>query len=236
MPTKPTFVDPYKVTGSTKQIITRLLKLKPKDFPDEDQALDLIRRLKADADQGEMRLIAYLTAYEKSELWKKSAVQCHTFNGWLKYYQTSLPDVSRYNNGKEALLEFGVEACLVYSIRALSKVVSLPKVHRHTFVKEELEPGVETRRFPLSDVTVGSRVKEYRKAHGLVSNVPRNPKSDLATQLDEARERICQLKEEVRELKKERDDLKKRLAEYDPQNLITKKPVPRTSKVSRKAA
>jgi hypothetical protein len=212
---KATFVDPFKVTGSPEQIAKTLLKLKSKDFPDDSKALDIIRRLKVDADQGEMRLIAYLVAYERSELWKKSAVQCHTFDGWLKYYQTALPDVRRYNSGKTALLEFGVEACVVYGIKPLSKVVSLPKAHRRNFIKEELEPGVETRKFPLSEVTVSSRVSVYRKSHGLVNKVPRVSKSDTSTQLSDAKEEIIRLRDEVRVLTTERNDLLKRLAKYE---------------------
>jgi hypothetical protein len=216
MPTKKvTFIDPSKIKGDTGQIVKTILKLKPTDFPDSEQVLDVIRGLKTDADQGEMRLVAYLRAYEKSNLWKKSAVPSATFDAWLSYYQTSLPDVKRYRYGVTALTEFGPELCETHGFKVLSKVAGLPEGHRSRFIKEELEPGMETRRFPMSEVTASGRIHTYRKKYGLISKVPRIPKSNLATQLDEAEERVRELEDEVKALKKERNDLLKRLAKYE---------------------
>jgi hypothetical protein len=215
MATKKTFVDPLKVKGSTEQIVKTLLKLKPKDFPEPDKVLDLMRELKTEADQSEIRLIAYMMAYENSNLWKKSAVPCSTFDEWLKQYQRAIPDLVRYRHGVVALTEFGVEACTTHGIKVLSKVAGLPKNHRVNYIREELEPGMETRRFPLSEVTVSTSIRGYRKRHNIPSVVARVPKSNLATKLEQTEEENRRLRAEVRELKIERNDLLKRLAKYE---------------------
>lgn len=212
----PSFVNPLEVKGSTAQVVKTLLNLRAKDFPDSEQVLDFIRNLKVEADLGEMRLIAYLRAYELSELWKNTSPR-DNFEGWLGQYRHSLPNIVRYRNGVAALTKYGPELCIRHGFKPIVAIASsLDPKYGLDFIDRELEPDWAERKFPWSDVTVRNRIRDYKhKNHIEDTSPPRVPKSDIRIQLDEALEEVARLKRENRALRKERDQLAKSLAQYE---------------------
>lgn len=212
----PQFVNPLEIKGSVTQVVTTLMRLKAKDFPDPSQVIELVRLLKVDADLGEMRLVAYLRAYELSGLWKATSPRAH-FEGWLRQYSTAFPDVVRYRNGVAALTQYGPEVCVKHGYKPIVAVASrLSSEQGHDFIEQVLEPNRDSRKFPLSDVGVRDLIRDYKRDNRIEDkSPPRFPKSDIRIQLDEALAEVAKLKRESRALRKERDQLAKRLAQYE---------------------
>lgn len=204
-----TIVNPWEVTGSISQVVKTLMSLKANEFPDPDQVLEWLRTMKSEADLTEMKLIAYLRAYELSNLWKETSPRAH-FEGWLRQYSTALPDAVRYRNGVAALTQYGPEVCARHGFKPIVVVsTKLSKEDGHKFIAQVLEPKLESRRFPLSAVGTNDLVKDFKRDNHIPDNSPpRVPKSDLRLQLDEALA-------EVARLKRENKDLRKRLAKYE---------------------
>jgi hypothetical protein len=212
----PKFVNPLEVTGSVTKVVTTLMNLKAQDFPEPSQVIQLIRELKVDADLSEMRLVAYLRAYELSELWKATSPRAH-FDGWLRQYSTAFPDVVRYRNGVAALTQYGPEVCVRHGYKPIVAIASrLDTEHGNHFINQVLEPNRDSRKFPLSDVGVRDLIRDYKKDNCIEDkSPPRFPKSDIRIQLDEALAEVAKLKKENRSLRKERDQLANRLAQYE---------------------
>lgn len=209
-------VNPWEVKGDTAQVVKTILSLTAKDFPEPEQVLEWIRTLKVDADLSEMRLIAYLRAYELSGLWKATSPRAH-FEGWLRQFSTALPDVVRYKNGVAALTQYGPEVCVRHGFKPIVVVsTKLSNADGHKFIRQVLDPKLLTRRFPLSATGTNDLVKDFKRDNHIEDkSPPRVPKSDLRLQLDDSLAEVARLKVENKALRKERDQLTKKLAQYE---------------------